>query len=143
MYRKIIRCCFLVGIMAGPINLSAEEQVLNTVGCMIVNDGFLKNEPELLAASPVSLSMDTSQLAQIYHHKNLTVSIGAASVIQAAMRQGWISSFKLVVIQPGHDSIKVQSAPRSNPAAAMNTHLAVSRDGKTETGELIIECNAR
>lgn len=143
MCSKIIRSCLFIGIVAMPINLLAAGQALNTVGCMIVNDGYLKSEPELLSVLPVSLSQDTNKLTRIYHHKNLTVSIGAATVIQAAMRQGWISSFKLVVIQPGRDRIRVNSTPRNNDGAAMNTHLTVSRDGNAETGELIIECNAR
>ena len=143
MTLKKIVCGLLTGFMPLFLNLQAAEPPINTIGCMIINDGFLAREPQLLTATPVILSSDTTKLVPVFHHENLTITIGAATVIQAAMRRGWISSFKLVVQQPGQDSVMVKSSPRADETATMNTHLTISHNNNTGSGELMIECNAR
>ena len=134
-------CGILIGFIPLSFNLQAAERPINTVGCMIINDGFLASEPQLLTTTPVVLSSDTTKFFPVFHHENLTITIGSATFIQTAIQGGWISSFKLMVQQTGKNTIMVKSSPRANEAAAMNTHLTISHNNKAEAGELLIECN--
>ena len=141
MSLKNIACGLLIGFILLSFNLRSAELPINTIGCMIINDGFLASEPQLLTTTPAILSSDTTKILPVYHHKELTITIGTATFIQAAMRRGWISSFKLIVQQTGKDTIMVKSSPRANETETMNTYLTI-KDYNTESGELIIECNA-
>ena len=108
---------------------------------MIINDGFLANKPQLLTTTPAVLTSDTTKVHPIFHHENLTITIGTATFIHAEMRRGWISSFKLMMQQTGKDTIMVKSSHRTNEIQTMNTHLTISHNNNVGSGELLIECN--
>lgn len=130
---------FIVFILFSASTFS-QPSPLNIIGCLIVNDDYLTNQPELLTGS-AELSMKTGKAELIYGNETLTLNVTAATVTEATLRRPWISSFKLSVLQRGHETISVKSAPRSSDTDDMNINLVIS--GVTHSGELIIECNAR
>lgn len=131
----------LLGIIAMAPAVNAAEPALNTIGCIIVNDGYFSDEPTLLAKQAVELQQDTTQLHSVYQGKDLKIEIGAASVIQPTLKQSWISSFKLVVLQPESQVITVKSYARKDSVSDMSTHLTMTNaNGK---GLLTIDCNVR
>lgn len=118
----------------------SQPSPLNIIGCIIVNEDYLINQPKLLTGS-AELSMKTGKDELIYRDQRLTLKVESATVIEAASRRPWISSFKLSLLQVGQNTISVKSAPRSSDTDDMNINLVI-RDS-TDSGELFIECNAR
>ncbi len=141
MKLKSIASALLIGCIPLSFYLQAAEQPVNTVSCMIINDGFLGNESQLLTTTPTVLSSDTTKIQPVFHHEKLTITIGTATFIQAEKQHGWISSFKLMVQQKGKDTIMVKSSPRRNETQTMNTHLTINHNNNVENSELLIECN--
>lgn len=118
----------------------SQPSPLNIIGCIIVNEDYLINQPKLLTGS-AELSMETGEDKLIYRDQSLTLKVEADTVIEVASRRPWISSFKLSLFQAGQNTISVKSAPRSSETDDMNINLVIS--DTTNRGELFIECNAR
>lgn len=131
----------LLGIIAMAPSVNAAEPALNTIGCLIVNEGYFSDEPTLLATKAVGLQQDTTQLHSVYQGQELNIEIGAASVIQPTLKQSWISSFKLVVSQPESQVITVKSHARKDSVSDMSTHLTMTNADGQEV--LTIDCNVR
>jgi len=141
MKHEIILPYLLICFIFLSFGLQATERPINSVGCIIINDGFLTNKPQLLSSNPVLLSADTTQVHPIFHYGNLTITIGTASFIQTDKQLEWISSFKVMVKRTGKDTIIVRSSPRTHDTQMMNAHLTLSHDN-VGSDELIIECNS-
>lgn len=138
---KVSHISILLGIIAMAPSVNAAESELNKIGCIIFNDGYFSGEPKLLAKHEVELQQDTTKLQPIYQGHNLNIDVGAASVIQPTLKKSWISSFKLVVLQPESQVITVKSYSRKDSTSDMTVHLTMTNiNGR---GLLTIDCNAR
>jgi hypothetical protein len=138
---KVSHIILMLGIIAMAPIVNAAESDVNTIGCIIFNDGYFPDEPKLLVKHEVELQQDTTKLQPVYQGRNLKIDIGAASVIQPALKQSWISSFKLVVSQPKAQVITVKSYSRKDNTSDMNANLTMT--DISGQGLLTIDCNTR
>lgn len=124
-------------------NAFSEQFPLNKIGCFIVNDGYFQIQGYLLKGNLVKLHKDSTRKQTIYKNNNLTLEITSSTVTEVALKQPWVSSFKLEALENGHKTVSVTSAPRNSEIDSMSVHLAISSPDPSNNGELIIECNAR
>lgn len=113
---------------------------LNKIGCALINEGYLNNDSNILKSNLVELSTNINEDALLYKNNQIFVMAKAATVVQTAPQEPWISSFELIVSQKNKDTVRVRSSPRINDNEKMNIYFSISTEEKSE---LVISCSAR
>ncbi|MEH6394201.1 hypothetical protein [Pseudoalteromonas sp.] len=113
---------------------------LNNIGCVLINEGYLNNDSNILRSNLVELSTNINKYALLYKNNQIVVKAKAATVIQTDRQKPWISSFELIISQMNKDTVRVRSSPRINDNEKMNIYFSISSG---ESSELVVSCSAR
>ncbi|WP_299017159.1 hypothetical protein [uncultured Photobacterium sp.] len=135
--KKYYSCFVAVALMIFSISDSFASQG-TSVGCALVNEGYLSQVSVFTPLEPVLLSTSPQpSLYNVYTHSNLDISLSNTVVVTPSLQKPFISSFEVVVETDGR-KVLVRSSVRKSASEGMSAHLSLMRGNNL----LVISCDS-
>ncbi len=111
----------------------ATPEAAATIGCTVLNEGYVSGQPLWIPVNPAPLPAQSGYERTLLNHPRLALTLAAAEVVTLANARPQLQSYQLRISQPDQAEITLRSALLS---AGGTLHTSLKQADKT----LTIEC---
>lgn len=126
---------FISALLIAAVTQTAEAtpEAAATIGCTVLNEGYVSGQPLWILVNPASLPAQSGYERTLLNHPQLALTLAAAEVVTLENARPQLQSYQLRISQPDQAEITLRSAPLS---AGGTLHTSLKQADKT----LTIEC---
>lgn len=137
MNRQLLTSIAFLLIAALPV--AAAEMTQSSAACLLINEGYLKGEPQVIKSSIEALYLNTAKKTKIYSSRELSLRLSSASTISPALSPPWVEAFTITVVQMDGQKIAVRSSSRKSTEEQSQLRFSLSKGDDI----LTIKCSTR